>query len=112
MSESTQEPFIAMRDVPAVVRRMTGESQNPHMQTVRRWYTKGCKKITLQVVHVGGMIYTTETMLRTFFDAIADAKATTGASAAEPSDRPESFAQRQRRARQAQARLIKRLGDI
>lgn len=106
MSESTQEPFIALRDVPGVVRRMTGEGKNPHSQTVRRWYVKGVKGITLEVCYVGGTIYTTERMLQTFFAEIARAKSLTR-SETQPQ---ETTAARNRRARDAKTRLLKRLG--
>lgn len=70
----TQERYIALRDIPGAVRRMTGVKRNPHIETVRRWTIKGVKGITLETVDVGASVSTTETMLRTFFDSINRAR--------------------------------------
>ncbi len=74
MIDQAQQPFICLRDVPGAVRRMTGVRQNPNIQTVRRWTTKGVKGTKLETIDLGGRIATTETMLRTFFDSINRAR--------------------------------------
>ena len=109
MNEPSREPFIGLRSIPGIVRRMTGETKNPHIQTVRRWYIKGVKGITLQVVYVGGNVFTTETMLQTFFDEIARARSEVKPRTRSQTQQNETYAAINRRARQSQIRLIERL---
>jgi hypothetical protein len=64
------ERLIPRRDIPGEVRRLTGESKNPHEQTIRRWYSVGCRGVMLQVRYVGGEVYTTERWLKEFFELV------------------------------------------
>ena len=61
------EPMIPRRLIPQAVRKLTCGAKNPHESTIRRWYTKGRRGVRLEVVYIGGEVFTTQTMLKRFF---------------------------------------------
>lgn len=48
--------------------------RKPCTRTVKRWCSKGVKRITLESVWIGGTIYTSEQALLRFFSAVSAAR--------------------------------------
>jgi|GEM_PF-4172557 len=105
-----KDRMIPRREIPGVVRQITGGAKNPHEQTVRRWYSKGIRGVRLEVTYVGGEVFTTHRQLKCFFDQVQIA-----ASAGRQNDRPRPAKGRRGiqtlTANLAAARVLSRLGQ-
>jgi hypothetical protein len=105
-----KDRMIPRREIPAVVRQITGGAKNPHEQTVRRWYSKGIRGVRLEVTYVGGEVFTTHRQLKCFFAQVQIA-----AAAGRQNDRPRPPKGRRGiqtlTANLAAARVLSRLGQ-
>lgn len=108
----TPKALVPRRDIPKVVRQLTGRPKNPHEQTIRRWYTKGIAGVVLATYWVGGEIFTTKADLVAFFEQVTAAKArrheVSGGTWQPVLEREPKV--NLRLARMAQNRLFRRLG--
>lgn len=109
---STPRPLVPRRDIPRVVRQLTGRPRNPHEQTVRRWYTKGIAGVVLEIQWIGGEVFTTQDALIAFFEQVTAAKLRRH-EVVGGTWQPDLVRERKvnpRLARMAQVRLFRRLG--
>lgn len=108
----TPKALIPRRDMPKTVRQLTGRPQNPHEQTIRRWYTKGIAGVVLETTWIGGEVFTTKDWLVAFFEQVTAAKArrheVSGGTWQPTLEREPKV--NLRLARMAQRRLFRRLG--
>jgi hypothetical protein len=66
------EELIARKNIPAAIKAMGYSSGQLHEQTIRRWYTRGVRGATLEVVLLGGRVFTTRSRINKFYDDLND----------------------------------------
>ena len=90
-------------NLPEAFERVSGH--RPHLCTLWRWTTKGCKGVKLQIAFLGGKRMTTERWAQDFIDAVSQVNMAKH-EAAPPMQTPR---QSERNAEQAAKKLAKRL---
>ena len=90
-------------NLPEAFERVSGH--RPHLCTLWRWTTKGCKGVKLQIAFLGGKRMTTERWAQDFIDAVSRANMAKH-EAAPPMQTPR---QQERNAEKAAKKLAKRL---
>ena len=67
------EELISLRDAAkALPPRREGKSAHPI--TLARWATRGLWGVNLEVLRIGGTVYTTREALQRFFEALTEAE--------------------------------------
>ena len=90
-------------NLPEAFERVSGH--RPHLCTLWRWTTKGCKGVKLQIAFLGGKRMTTERWAQDFIDAVSRVNLSKH-EAAPPMQPPR---QQERNAEKAAKKLAKRL---
>jgi hypothetical protein len=88
--------------LPEAFERVSGH--RPHLCTLWRWTTKGCKGVKLQIAFLGGKRMTTERWAQDFIDAVSEVNLSKHTVA--PMQPPR---QQERNAEKAAKKLAKRL---
>ncbi|MHC4401324.1 MAG: DUF1580 domain-containing protein [Planctomycetota bacterium] len=71
MIDLSRERIIALCDVP---RRLPGrKGKRPHISTVCRWASRGCKGVRLETAQIGGTKVTSAEKLQLFVDQLTAA---------------------------------------
>jgi len=78
-----RESVVTFKEAARIVGRLKGTKAVP-FQTLFRWATKGCSRVVLESVFVGGVRCTSKEALQRFFDGVTRARASATAVEAIP----------------------------
>lgn len=107
------ERMIPRREIPSVIRRITGGAKNPHEQTIRRWYSRGIRGVRLEVTYVGNEVFTTYRQIQLFIAQVkisAESRRRVRNQHQQPTESDEPTTCDTRRARMFAQRVLARLG--
>ncbi|MDM4015809.1 DUF1580 domain-containing protein [Roseiconus lacunae] len=100
---ANDQELIPLRDVPIIVKRMTGHRKRTTANTIYRWARKGVRGRKLQTQPVGGTLCTTRAWLNDFF--APREPVSTGIDTPTPRERQRAKTAGQRMNEQAHQRL-------
>jgi hypothetical protein len=63
------EEFFRLKEVPALL------PDRPHLSTVWRWVTRGCRGVKLETIRIGARRYTSRSAVRRFVDELSRGEA-------------------------------------
>lgn len=65
----SEERPLSLSAAAAYIGRLTGDK--PHISTIWRWCSKGCKGIRLESIYIGGKRYVTVSAIERFIEALS-----------------------------------------
>ena len=109
MAITLDETILSLADAASELpRRRRG--RKPHVSTLYRWMTSGCRGVVLEFIQVGGTRCTSREALQRFFERLSETRqlGTVGERQPGPLAGRRTLAQRQRESAEAGRKLAER----